>query len=280
MPMVYGPGEGCQAALDAYCEQDCTPKLGVWRTVARIGGSQRSSEERWRCYASSALTDDRMEYRGRGSEYCTRHQQLLAVLEECRGAGATPAAASAVDEEEGSCAPSGIPRPLPPDHPWARGGYTGAVLSRRPLVVEVDDFLSAGECQALIAATKGRRDQKGCDECGMWWMQETNGAWPRRPASKLLLEVEERIANLTGIADHAGEVRVAHTRQHAAVSLAASPLPHLNLPRLTSPRRRVAGAAQGDVVRGAGRRGRVQPAPREGGAASQGGHAAGAPQRY
>ena len=212
----------CQSALDSFCARECTPRLGVPVTYARLSTSTQSTSLAWRCYAETALTEDLQRHRA-GPEYCTRHAQLLKVLEECRQQQSLQQ--SQPDEAfDSSCLAAALPRALPPSHPWVRSGYTGAVLSTRPLVVELQGFMDEAECDALIAATADARGSKlnaGCPECGMWWMQEHDHA--KRQPSALLDMLEQRIGNLTGVADHVGEAAIKVTSYLQAERAADQP---------------------------------------------------------
>ena len=206
----------CQQALDAYCARECTPRLGVPVTFARLSTSSQQNGVAWRCYAPATLTEDLQRHRS-GAEYCTRHMQLLRVLEECRQQPEP-------EPDDSSCPAAQLPRALPPSHPWVLSGYTGAVLSTRPLVVELDGFMDESECEALITATDDARGSKlnaGCPECGMWWMQEHDHA--RRQPSALLDMLEQRIGNLTGVADHGGEAAMKVTSYVQAERAADQP---------------------------------------------------------
>lgn len=107
-------------------------------------------------------------------------------------------------------ADAGLPQALPLDHPWVvRHGYSGTVLSLNPLVVEVDEFMSAEECEAVIASVKTERDFAGCGpQCSSYWPRQLS-ARARRPGPSPVFDMlEERLGNLTGLQDHADEASI------------------------------------------------------------------------
>eukprot|EP00401_Gymnodinium_catenatum_P051476 CAMPEP_0117555566 /NCGR_PEP_ID=MMETSP0784-20121206/51340_1 /TAXON_ID=39447 /ORGANISM="" /LENGTH=397 /DNA_ID=CAMNT_0005352775 /DNA_START=93 /DNA_END=1284 /DNA_ORIENTATION=+ len=132
------------------------------------------------------------------------------------GGGATnvqSVQSTAVENVSETCPPaSSSPIALPLDHPWVRLGYAGAILSTSPLVVQVHNFMSQAECDAVIAASnelqgsQGAQYAKPCKECRSWWMQ--NNDRRHREPSPLFDMLEERLGNLTGVADHAGEAAI------------------------------------------------------------------------
>ena len=75
-PLAYSPARGCDRELNAWCEAECGPHTpGSEPFFARL-------DNRWRCYAKSALTADLMHSNG-DYKYCTRHNQLLGLLAAC-----------------------------------------------------------------------------------------------------------------------------------------------------------------------------------------------------
>ena len=80
--MAYAPAQGCEQSLNAWCAENC-PHSQHEALFARYDRNQQGPGVAWRCYARSTLSDDRAEY-VRGDMYCTRHPQLLEVLQECK----------------------------------------------------------------------------------------------------------------------------------------------------------------------------------------------------
>jgi hypothetical protein len=76
------------------------------------------------------------------------------------------------------------------------------VLSLRPLVVEVPAFMSAQECAGVVSATRRQTDEKGCPECGTWWIRQTRASAADR---RLVDQLESRLAELVGLPTHEGE---------------------------------------------------------------------------
>lgn len=79
--------EKCQAALDAFCAQDCFPRIGSrpcdGPMSARFSRTNSlTSGNAWRCYSPSTLQEDNATYSS-GSCYCSRESQLAAVLADC-----------------------------------------------------------------------------------------------------------------------------------------------------------------------------------------------------
>ena len=72
----------CAPALDAWCNANCVHAKSHGDTlVAKLDVSAGTQQRAWRCYAPSTLGSDGRYVRG--SDYCTRHKQLLALLHEC-----------------------------------------------------------------------------------------------------------------------------------------------------------------------------------------------------
>lgn len=71
----------CQRELDSWCRLNCPLESPVYH--ARFGRSEHGAELGWRCYSPSTLDPGLTTYSG-GSEYCTRHTGLHAILEDCR----------------------------------------------------------------------------------------------------------------------------------------------------------------------------------------------------
>ena len=76
------------------------------------------------------------------------------------------------------------------------------MLSLRPLVVEVPDFMSAEECAGVISATRRQRDEKGCPECGTWWIRPGLAI---EADLRLVDALESRLGDLVGVRTHDGE---------------------------------------------------------------------------
>ena len=80
----YGPAKGCDIALNAYCSSSCSPLISGVETIARFGAGPRWIDlHAWRCYSLSVLDDDTLHYRG-GTLLCSRHTELVSVLQKCR----------------------------------------------------------------------------------------------------------------------------------------------------------------------------------------------------
>ena len=77
----YGPARGCDEALNAYCERECTKDGAL--TVARLDGP--GNKRKWRCYTLSALSLDTRKYVDASedsSKYCTRAWRKRMFLSE------------------------------------------------------------------------------------------------------------------------------------------------------------------------------------------------------
>ena len=81
---AYAPAEGCDTALNHFCQRNCN--MGQL-TLARIGGP--GGHGKWRCYTLHTLSADTMQHIG-GADYCTREDQLLAELARCKAAKSPP----------------------------------------------------------------------------------------------------------------------------------------------------------------------------------------------
>lgn len=81
----------CEAELNAYCNSHCHHSKAHGQLYARFDIAHRVSEPAWRCYARLTLSPDLLKYR-QGIEYCTRHRQLLHVLNNCLNAAAATGA--------------------------------------------------------------------------------------------------------------------------------------------------------------------------------------------
>jgi Rps23 Pro-64 3,4-dihydroxylase Tpa1-like proline 4-hydroxylase len=74
---------GCQAALSAYCAQNC-PLSAQFNLIAVYDYSikMESGGKAWRCYAETSL-DYKGVYRGEDKNYCTRHAPLKTIADSC-----------------------------------------------------------------------------------------------------------------------------------------------------------------------------------------------------
>ena len=93
----------CQSALDAWCNrpENC-PHASLDTLHARLDTTAARHPPAWRCYAEATLSADRTKYVS-GDTFCTRHEKLSRLLQECEqraGAeAADPAAAATVKVE-------------------------------------------------------------------------------------------------------------------------------------------------------------------------------------
>ena len=211
---------------------DCLSRLTQWcntrancphgPVVAMYGPSTRGGpgDHAWRCYATSTLNAARTQYVS-GSQYCTRHNQLEAEAEKCRNAPPdVPPQLFA------------SPRAIAAHHPWHVSGYTEArILSLVPLVAEVPNFLSAAECDALIQATVGLRDEKGCPECGTYWLNPGGQTPLAEGTIDLISSVEARIGALIGMDTHDNENVIKVTSYRPTKSRASYNLHHEKIGR-------------------------------------------------
>ncbi|KAL1508363.1 hypothetical protein AB1Y20_004473 [Prymnesium parvum] len=73
----------CQAELNQWCNLNCPHYATHGSLLARYDTNAQRGPRSWRCYAESTLTSDLSRYSS-GDSYCTRHPQLLELLESCR----------------------------------------------------------------------------------------------------------------------------------------------------------------------------------------------------
>jgi len=97
--MAYPPALGCDAELNAWCNANCPHSQEHGPLLARLGIAAAGPQVAWRCYAPDTLTPDTLQY-ATGSTYCTRHPQLVEVLDDCRRAGASPGTVCEDDSAE------------------------------------------------------------------------------------------------------------------------------------------------------------------------------------
>ncbi|KAL1524968.1 hypothetical protein AB1Y20_019844 [Prymnesium parvum] len=83
----------CAAALEAWCDQHCPHAVAHGPLKARYDRSATSEMHAWRCYATSTL-DAMHERYAQGTAYCTRHAQLVELLQQCLNAEVQPSHAS------------------------------------------------------------------------------------------------------------------------------------------------------------------------------------------
>ena len=178
----YSPALNCDAALRTVCESTCDAALKS-KTLPRLSTTANPRlGAAWRCYALEALTPDTLAYSpsSGSSSYCTRHAALLSALNQCRQEitskiatnkeGASSCDAQEADENR----LLDPPHLLAPSHPWVAelGHSVSRVWSTQPLVLTVDGFLDAQECELLINATDTQKAEpnppRGCEECGCW----------------------------------------------------------------------------------------------------------------
>ena len=74
MSLSYAPARGCDAVLNAWCDQHCPHRARHGPLLARLDGADGHPGAAWRCYARSTLTADGNQWSS-GKEYCTRHKQ-------------------------------------------------------------------------------------------------------------------------------------------------------------------------------------------------------------
>lgn len=83
--MPYGPARGCDAVMNAWCDANCVHAHEHGPLLARIDVSSAGGPAAWRCYAPGTLSADSLRYQS-GDRYCTRHPQLIEVLDGCQRA--------------------------------------------------------------------------------------------------------------------------------------------------------------------------------------------------
>jgi hypothetical protein len=97
---AYAAARGCDAQLNAWCDASCPHRATYGPLLARFDVTERTRVPAWRCYARHTLTEDVQSFAG-GSEFCTRHDKLLQLLESCAGGAGMPAGV-AVDAAGGA----------------------------------------------------------------------------------------------------------------------------------------------------------------------------------
>ena len=189
----------CAARLSEWCDANCPHAARFGPLHALYDRSSQSDRYAWRCYAAATLDATQTRYVS-GNTYCTRHAQLLVEKQGCS------------DEQPVAKGDVGVvpqlidaPRYISASHPWYRVGHARArVLSLRPLVAEVPDFLTADECDGIIRATAGQAEEKfppGPDSERTWWIHPSRA----HADAELISSVERRIDNLVGLPAHPGE---------------------------------------------------------------------------
>ena len=113
----YGRLHGCEARLNAWCDANCPHHATHGALLARYAHSRAGPYNGWRCYARSSLGADAQTYLPGTDTYCTRHDQLLKQLAECRAqpqAGAPQQHAEQPKPTPMTPPPSPAPLPRPP----------------------------------------------------------------------------------------------------------------------------------------------------------------------
>jgi hypothetical protein len=113
----YGRLHGCEALLNAWCDANCPHHATHGALLARYARSKAGPYNGWRCYARSSLGADAQTYLPGTDTYCTRHDQLLQQLAECRTqpqAGAPQQHAEQPKPTPVTPPPSPAPLPRPP----------------------------------------------------------------------------------------------------------------------------------------------------------------------
>ena len=78
---AYGPAQGCEAALNDWCNYPDHCSLANEHVLfARHSLGYKDVAQKWRCYARFALSYDGQEYATPDKTYCTRDEQLTAEL--------------------------------------------------------------------------------------------------------------------------------------------------------------------------------------------------------
>ena len=140
----YGPAQGCDKALNGFCERSCQ-LYGV--TLARRDYGSDAGKKKWRCYALSALTGDARMYvsgTAHSNKYCTSHNQLRAALTRCKTTSPPPPPMS----------------PPPPPPMFLGNGYYAPAEG-------CDEVLNAyckSKCRKNGALTVARRDGPGSNK--------------------------------------------------------------------------------------------------------------------
>jgi len=92
-PEGYQKAEGCEHALNAYCNQDDVCKIcPKTKKYARYDfAAHEAAIAKWRCYCEYTLSEDREQWVNKPTKgnkdylhYCTRHPQLEKRLQMCK----------------------------------------------------------------------------------------------------------------------------------------------------------------------------------------------------
>ena len=217
----------CTSHLARWCEKNCPHSSTHGPLVALLDASKNGADDlAWRCYAPSTLDAARTRYVS-GDTYCTRHEKIKLELARCQ------------QEDVSVELPPQLlrsPRAIAANHPWHSNWPAARILSLRPLVAEVPNFLSAAECDGLIRATAGLHDEKGCLECGTYWFNGREHGrrgqnWLTDETMDLVTSVEERIGELVGMRTHEHENVIKVTSYKPTSSRAAYNLHHEKIGR-------------------------------------------------
>ena len=136
----YAAARGCDAQLNAWCDANCPHYKTHGPLLARHDVGENIAKPAWRCYAQATLSDDGSTY-ARGTEYCTRHMQLMDIIDVCLREGVTVATVDVTGgtrllNEKSETPPARPPPPPPPPPlrpPTQRGrGSEGSPCCRIP----------------------------------------------------------------------------------------------------------------------------------------------------
>jgi len=94
--VTYPKAEGCDTALNRYCESNCKVCPGVTKYARYSTAFWEQNVDKWRCYCDYTLSEDLSEYSIEKYEagkqagemqfknFCTRDKGLRDVLQQCR----------------------------------------------------------------------------------------------------------------------------------------------------------------------------------------------------
>ena len=130
----YPLAHGCDATLNAWCDANCPHSTAHGSLLARHDlGSGAHQISQWRCYARSTLDKHALKYMT-GTEYCSRHTQLVKVLQDCISRGTSTVT---VDVTGGARRINPAPAHLNNAAPQRPIPSPSRPLSRRPLDFDV-----------------------------------------------------------------------------------------------------------------------------------------------